>query len=340
MQYDEVGLGNGSRGRLAVLGFAASLVLILVAGSACAQKIRDATSLCSGENVYAGQDLVAVAEEARAGTTFCVNDGNYSVSASIRVQAGDTFWGTYVDSTRPIISTKRAEHIFHTRGADDATIKNLTATGAVGGAHCQPDCGRAIGGGAKNLTLVNVRLTGNANQGIGGVGPGLLIKESEIDNNGSHQFADGTGPVSSAGIKSVNSMTVENSYIHDNYWSGVWCDLECNAFEVRDSKLVRNGKSGIHDEISTGPAVFSGNVIRDNGIPGRSTRLGGILIVGSSNVDAVNNTFGGNTQGAMQVYNDSRTLPVSEVSIHNNTLGGDLLRGCDTKGVMCLRNDS
>jgi hypothetical protein len=185
-----------------------------------------------------------------------------------------------------------------------------------------------------------VRVTENANQGIGGTGPGLVVKGSEIDNNGSARFADGSGPVSSAGIKSVNSMTVENSYIHDNYWSGVWCDLECNAFDVRDSTLVRNGKSGIHDEISSGPATFANNTIRDNGVRGRSTRLGGILIVGSSNVDALDNIFGGNTQGAVQVFSDTREPPVSGVSIYNNTLNGDLLSGCNVKGVRCLHNDS
>jgi hypothetical protein len=318
----------------------ASLMIVLVAGSACAQKIRNGTGACLGEDVYAGQDLVAVAQAARAGTTFCINDGDYLVLSRIRVQDGDTFWGIYFDSTRPTISTDRAEHIFHTQGADNATIKNLTATGAVGGAYCQPNCGRAIGGGGNNLTVDNVRATENANQGIGGTGPGLVVKDSEIDNNGSDRFADIRGPVSSAGIKSVNSMTVENSYIHDNYWSGVWCDIECNAFEVRDSTLVRNGKSGIHDEISTGPAVFANNIIRDNGVPGRSTRLGGILIVGSSNVHALNNTFGGNTQGAMQVFSNGRKLLVSGVSIYNNNLNGDHLRGCDIKGVRCFHNDS
>jgi hypothetical protein len=341
MMYAVGGLESEPWSKLAGFGLGISLMLMLVAGSACAQKLRDgASGRCLGEDVYAGQDLVAVAEAARAGTNFCINDGDYSILSSIRVQDGDTFWGIYFDLTRPTLSTNQAEHIFHARGADHATIKNLTVKGAVGGAYCQPNCGRAIGGGGNNLTVENVHATENANQGIGGTGPGLVVKDSEIDNNGSDQFADGSGPVSSAGIKSVNSVTVNNSYIHDNHWSGVWCDIECNAFEVRNSTLVRNGKSGIHDEISSGPAIFSNNIIRNNGVHGRSKRLGGILIVGSSNVDASDNTFSGNTQGAIQVFNDRRTPQVSGISIYNNTLYGNLLKGCDTKGVRCFNNDS
>jgi hypothetical protein len=183
-----------------------------------------------------------------------------------------------------------------------------------------------------------VRATGNANQGIGGTGSGLLVKNSILDHNGSQSFANDGGPVSTAGIKSVNSMTVLNSIIRNNYWDGVWCDIECEAFTVKDSTITGNGKAGIHLEISSGPAVFAGNRIRNNGVSGRSTRLGGILIVGSSNAETFANTFGGNLQGAASVFNDTRTPPVSNVGIRDNALKTDALNGCSIVGVSCTRN--
>jgi hypothetical protein len=165
---------------------------------------------------------------------------------------------------------------------------------AVGAKYCQPFCGRGISGGS-NLTLADVRATDNDHQGIGGTGDGLLVKDSEVDNNGSAPFAQQDGNESAAGIKSVNSLKVVNSYIHDNYWTGVWCDLQCGRFEVRDSTLLDNGRAAIHDEVSTGPANFEGNRIQGNGeVSYTWGHYGGLLIVSSTNVEAYRNTFGSN----------------------------------------------
>jgi hypothetical protein len=325
--------------RVAALVIVGALLVTLIAGTASAEKIRKgASSTCTGTNIFPGQDLTAVADAAPAGTKFCIHDGNYTVSSPIRVQDNDVFKGLYVDRTRPSVSTTQASHIFYTHGSHNATISGLVVSGAVGDNSCEPNCGRGIGGGGWNLTVHNVRATGNANQGIGGTGPGLLVKNSMLDNNGSPSFANDGGPVSTAGIKSVNSITVLNSTIKGNYWDGVWCDIECGAFTVKNSTITANGKAGIHMEISSGPAVFAGNRIQNNGISDRSTRLGGILIVGSSNAETSANTFGGNRQGAASVFNDSRTPPVSNVSVHDNTLNSDVLNGCSTEGVGCVRN--
>lgn len=121
---------------------------------------------------------------------------------------------------------------------------------------------------------------------------------------------------------------------------GVWCDIECGHFEVRDSQLVGNGKAGIHYEISTGPAVFEGNIIKNNGHIRQSTRRGGILIVGSSNVEVHGNAFGNNgVYGrAVEAAEDGRMPPVSGVRVHGNALNGDQLKGCDLPGVSCPGN--
>ena len=238
---------------------------------------------CDGVQVGPSEDLAAVAEAKSAGTTFCIRDGSYKVTRSVKVQSGDRFVGVYSDGTRPSVSTTRAQHVFDAYGSTGAVIRGLKVRGAVGNDRCEPDCGRGIGGGT-NLRIVSVRVTGNANQGIGGTGPGLIVISSIVDHNGSYSFSRDGGPISAAGIKSVNSITVLNSKIFRNYWAGVWCDIQCGSFIVKESTLVDNGKVGIHDEISSGRAIFARNVIRNNGSLRGATRPSGLLIVSSRRV--------------------------------------------------------
>jgi hypothetical protein len=288
--------------------------------------------------VYPGDDLAAVATSYGAGTIFHVHGGYYLVSAPIVVSRGDVWKGIYSDDTRPCVTTT-AKHVFYVPAeAEDATIRSLDVSGAVHDDRCEPDCGRGIGGPGSNLLVEDVRSHHNENQGVGGTGAGLVIRNSELDHNGSYDAT--TGKVSAAGVKAINSYSVFNSYIHDNYWDGVWCDIECGRFEVHDSNIVYNGKAGIHYEISTGPAVFEGNTITGNGYTYWSTRRGGILIVGSSNAQAYGNTFGNNGfyERAVEAVNDSRMPAVSGVSIHDNTLNSDQLTGCDLPRVSCPNN--
>lgn len=328
--------------RLAVVAALAAFLTVL--GVALAQE----QTTCSGVYVSPSEDLVAAANTNAAGTTFCIQDGTHNVTSEIPVEAGDVFWGVYSDSTRPVVKTTTAYHVFFlTKDSSGATIQGLEVSGAVGDDSCEPACGRGIGGRGPDLTVDDVRATGNANQGIGGTGAGLLVRNSMIDNNGSLSFAqdDPDEPVSAAGIKSVNSMTVINSTIRDNYWAGVWCDIECNAFEVHDSTITGNGKAGIHYEISSGPAVVEGNTIQDNGhalFPSTVlTRRSGMLIISSANADVYGNTFGGNNTDAVEVANDGRLPVVSNVKVHDNALNDDPLTGCDLSGgvVSCYDNN-
>ena len=291
--------------------------------------------------VYPGDDLAAIASGHESGTTFNVHDGNYSVSVPIAVSRGDVWQGIYSDGTRPRVTTTRATHLFFVSGeAHNATLRGLDLSGAVHNDLCEPNCGRGIGGPGSSLLVEDVRSHHNENQGIGGTGEGLRVLSSELDHNGSFDAADDGGKVSSSGLKAVNSIYVANSHIHDNYWDGVWCDIECGRFEVHDSHLVDNGKAGIHDEISTGPAVFEGNTITGNGYINQSTKRGGILVVSSSDAEVYGNTFvdNGVHERAVEAVDDDRMPPVSGVSIHDNTLNGDHLKGCDHPGVSCSNN--
>jgi hypothetical protein len=322
------------------------LMLALVGWLSFSAYVPDASgATCSGENVYPSQDLSNVAKKYPAGTTFCIHDGTYKISSPVLVQSGDVFWGVYSDSSRPHVTTT-TYHVFYAgqdpaSAASWATIRSLTISGAVGNDQCQPNCGRGIGGG-KNLTVENVRAMENMNQGIGGALPGLVVRNSIIDHNGSATFSSSIDTNSSAGVKSANSMTVINSDVHHNWWNGVWCDEECNALTVQDSKITDNGKSGIHYEISTGPTAITGNTIQRNGwndtVPNKRA---GLLVVDSTNADVYGNTFGDNFQniGVQVADYKNREPAVSNVSTHDNTMNGDTLKGCVLSGVSCFGNN-
>jgi hypothetical protein len=331
-----------------LLAVAVSAVLLSSATAMLAMSpdAARAAQICTGTDVYPSQNLPNVAKRVPPGMTFCIHDGTYKISSPVIVQSGDVFVGLYNDDTPPVVTTTSSFHIFYAgtdpaSAASGATIKDLTVSGAVGNAQCQPACGRGISGG-KNLTVDNVRATGNMNQGVGGALPGLVVRNSTMDYNGSAAFATSINTNSSAGVKSANSMTVINSNIHHNWWNGVWCDEECNALTVRDSKITDNGKSGIHYEISTGPTVITSNTIQRNGwndaVP---NKRGGLLIVDSTNADVYSNIFGDNFQniGVQVVDYKDREPAVSNVSIHGNTMTGDLVIGCEFTGASCIGNN-
>jgi hypothetical protein len=293
---------------------------------------------CSGKHVYPTQNLTNVAGSSPSGTTFCIHDGTYNISNPVTVQNNDRFIGLYNDSTRPSVVTTLAKQVFEASGSSGAVIKGLKISGAVGGNYCEPVCGRGIRGG-DHLTVNDVRLTDNKNAGIGGGGPGLLVQNSIIEHNGSYAFTrlDG-GPSTAAGIKNMGSMIVLNSRIRDNYWNGVWCDGGCGRFEVRNSVIARNGKAGIHNEVSDGPSIFSGNTIKGNGTLGIvDLRPAGLLIVESTNVNAYGNTFGGNVIYGVHIAKGTRHA-LRDVKVHDNIMNGDLLKGCDLSGASCYGN--
>ena len=207
----------------------------------------------------------------------------------------------------------------------------------MGDTSCQPACGRGISGGT-NLTLDDIRATENANQGVGGTGANLVIRDSLFDSNGTRAFYAEGSYASSAGVKSVNSMFIYNSIAMDNAWVGFWCDLDCDAFEVHDSVASRNGKGGIFYEVSTGPAIIEGNIIQNNGYSDVIRRPGGLLMVSSQNANAYGNTFGSNNEAGVRITDDERLPTVSNINIQRNSMKGDPLMGCDIQGVRCTSN--
>lgn len=292
---------------------------------------------CTGTKVSPGANLVNVAQNGAAGSTYCLTDGAYSVAAAIPVQSGDRWRGVYTDGTRPTVTTSVAERVFNANGTQGALISGLTIQGAVGVKANQPDTGRGISGGG-TLTVVDVRATGNANQGIGGTGPGLVVRDSILENNGSEPFARQDGAESAAGVKTVNSALVENTLVQSNYWVGVWCDLDCNSFEVRGSTVRDNGEAGIKAEVTTGPNRIHDNTVTGNGHLQGWAREAGISLVSAADADVYRNTLGGNQNYGVDAHDDARAPVMTNVIIRDNTLNGDTLNGCGYVGVDCTNN--
>jgi len=327
------------------IGVVASLLVALAAGSAAgAQKKanKPQTSTCAGgKQMYPGDDLVAAAKACPPRTTFYVHDGDHlPVGEPIPVEDGDVWEGVYSDTTRPQVKTLVSPQVFNVGNASGVTIRGIAISGGQGTDACKPTCGRGVHGG-HNLTLENVRLYNNANQGAGGQHSGLLIRNSRLDHNGSPDFYLESSTASAAGVKSVNSFKVLNSYIHDNAWQGVWCDLECNTFEVRNSRLINNGKSGVMYEISSGPTVVEGNVIQGNGATAQELdrRPAGLIVSSSSNLDAYGNTFGGNVGAGFRAAQGNRGYTLTNILFHDNQLNDDSKIGCDRPGVSCKNNN-
>lgn len=318
--------------------FVASMLALCLIPAALHSSVAAADASCSGEQVQPSSDLSTVAENYPGGTTYCLQDGTFTVLRSVKVQSGDKFIGVYSDSSRPEVTTSIAHSVFDTGGSDGALVRSLRVSGAVGDNTCEPDCGRGIGSGGTNLTVSDVVATGNANQGIGGTGVGLLVENSEITDNGSYSFSRDGGPVSAAGIKSVNSLTVVNSVVQDNYWTGIWCDQNCGSFRVKQSTILRNGKVGIHDEISRGPAIFSDNIIKDNGTLAQANRHSGLLIVSSSGATIKRNRLNDNVSHGIEVVEDARAPKVKRVYVSKNRVRDDGVVGCKISGVECRRN--
>ena len=346
-----------SAARLGVLAVSALLALALFMATGGAGTSAAATQ-CSGVQVRPGDDLTKVAASNPAGTSFCIQDGTHYVSKDVVVQSGDSFVGVYTDRSRPKVvwNSSAPGHVFNTGPVTSkAYFSELDISGAVHEDACEPDCGRGIGSGGNNVTIEKSRLHHNENAGIGGMGDGLIVRDVELDNNGSHDAARDNDPgdprfsVSAAGLKTTGTATIERVNAHDNYWAGIWIDVSGTDFTLSDSKAERNGKVGIHYEISDGPFVIERNVVKDNGKghPDWGThtyesRFGGMLVIGSYNGTIRNNTFGGNSTKAVQVIPDSRNSNGADLNVDvvNNALNGDTLLGCGKNGVVCSGNEA
>jgi parallel beta-helix repeat protein len=287
-----------------------------------------------------GENLARVAAHCPPSTTFTIKDGTYKLSRAVNANSGDTFKGVYSDKTRPKIDANGALMAFNVGDTKGVTISGLSISGTGGGEWCEPACGGAIKKDGWNLHVLNVRLHHNPNQAVSNPGPGFLLKNSEIDHNGSASFTKG-GTSSAAGVKITRGpATFRNNEVHHNYWHGIWCDGFAESIEISGNVVHHNGKSGIRYETCRGPgSKITNNRVFANGYLKKDLRegRGGIVLVGAQGVEVADNILRGNRGDGIHAKSADRQR-TSRVMIHHNSLGNDTLKGCKLSGVVCRKN--
>src|SRR5215216_1026329 len=286
-----------------------------------------------------GENLARVAAHCPPSTTFTIKDGTYKLSSAVNANSGDTFRGVYSDGSRPKIVANGALMAFNVGGTKGVTISGLSISGTKGGDGCEPACGGAIKKDGRNLHVINVRLHHNPNQGIGNPGPGFLLKNSEIDHNGSASFTN-AGTSSAVGVKLTKGpATFRNNEVHHNYWYGIWCDEYAGSIEISGNVVHHNGKSGIRYEICRGPGskITKNRVVANGYLKKDKGSRAGIMFVGAQGVGMANNFLRGNRGSGIRAKTSDRQR-TSRVRIHHNTLRNDTLKGCKLDGVVCQAN--
>jgi hypothetical protein len=160
----------------------------------------------------------------------------------------------------------------------------------------------------------------------------------ELTNNTLNSNALG---IIGSGMKARDEVEVKNSYVHDTQGNGIWCDNSCadspiathpNGFYVHDNLVVNNRRAGIRFEnvgSSGGQALIELNELHGNS---PDEKRGAISVRDAQNATIQNNIFGANARNVAIVASDSgrSSRPdLYNIDIWNNTLNGDIIKGCD-----------
>ena len=297
-------------------------------------------SSCSGVSVSPTDNLVSKIATAASGTTFCIHSGTFSLgTAALQPKDKDKLIGDPVTRaadgsiTAPtkIIGTGPA--IIDVGESTGVLIQNLDISGAKGTFACRPLCGRGISHGA-TLTVSYSRIHGNALSGIGGIDTGSLVDHVELDHNGSSTFIG----CCAAGIKGTSDYTIQYSFVHDNTGNGVWQDGCGSKFKVTNNTITTSSLSGVrfeHNQNCSGSATITSNTIKNNNLSA-SNGSGGVAINSAPGAIVSLNIFGGNKIAGASA--GGTCGPLTGTSIHDNTMNGDVLKGCSQAGVSCLNN--
>lgn len=166
-----------------------------------------------------------------------------------------------------------------------------------------------------NDTLVErVTLQRNGQMGFGAnAAYRLVLRNSVITNNNVEKFKD--APVA-GGVKITRSrdVSVHNIEASNNTGSGIWFDESCWNMKVTNSTANNNTTTGIQLEIS-GKALLAGNQALGGGT--------GVIVMNTSDVQIVNNDFGGGTFNGVSLKQDSRRPATSSTGQDPRMKGND-----------------
>lgn len=299
------------------------------------------TTSCSGTDVQPGDDLAALVNGA-ANMTFCIHAGTYDIGTqSLTPGSGTRLTGDRVavsgsgaiSAPTKIVGNGADGIITFSKPASGVVIENLDICCSGGTKSSSNNStkkqGRGINGFTGNATGLTVRYShihGNANAAIGGVGDGAVIDHVELDGNGSDTYVG----CCAGGIKSANSYTITNSYVHDNVGNGIWVDAG-GSFVVTDNVVLNNTRNGIRYENSSGSAKILRNTVQGNNTSHEQTGAG-IEVNSAVGAEIAFNSLGNNYSAGI-FFRGSRG-PLGGV-VHDNVLNGDVVKGCDAGGVAC-----
>jgi hypothetical protein len=137
--------------------------------------------------------------------------------------------------------------------------------------------GSGIATGDRSVVRGN-KVHHNGQLGISPNGADVVIENNEIYENNIHGF-DAAWEAGGVKAGKVERLTLRGNHVHDNYGSGLWCDVDCRDVLFENNLVERNSDAGIFYEISF-DAIIRNNTVRLNGT-GRGGQQGSAWIWGA-----------------------------------------------------------
>jgi hypothetical protein len=245
-------------------------------------------------------DIQAKINDHANGTVFCLRAGRHiPATAYLDPKPGDVFVGEYgavVDGRhlkKASFSSRYAPKPIIIR---NLTVENFVGNGIEGGDGWTMEHNEVRSNGLDGVLLGSVNRSNyvhHNNHGgmVSGFGQsGMVVENNEIAFNNTDSVRD--EPDAGGKMVAVQGMDYRHNWVHDNYGSGIYCDINCYGLNIHHNLVERNVKVGIELEISYDAEIHD-NVLRDNGIVDSRcvegyrcwfTDLGGILVFDTSNV--------------------------------------------------------
>ena len=265
-----------------------------------------------------------------SGTVFCLRAGRHTpTTAYLDPSPGDVFIGEYgavLDGQR----LKRQSFSFR-YGPKPVTVTNLiieyfVGNGIEGGRGWTIEHNEVRYNGGDGVWFGTINRSNyvhhNSHGGmVSGFGQsGMVVENNEIAFNNTDSIRD--EPDAGGKMVAVQGVEYRHNWIHDNYASGIFCDINCYGLNIHHNLVERNAHVGIKIEISYGGAVHD-NVLRGNGIFDSRcvegyrcwfTDLGGILIFNTSDVRVYDNVIeDANGHGIVGRQDDRRKCDTANV---------------------------
>jgi parallel beta-helix repeat protein len=172
--------------------------------------------------------------------------------------------------------------------------------------------------------ILNNYVHHNEQIGVRGLGDSVLIEGNEIAYNNPQQAPWGWEGGGTKFVRTHN-LVVRGNYVHDNYGSGLWTDINNINSLIEGNRVTNNAAQGIFHEISYA-AIIRNNVATGNGTA-RGTWLwgAGILVAASRDVEIYGNTVTDNANGITAIQQARGTGPygdhlVMNVYVHDNSI--------------------